>query len=87
MSDDMWWYSAYNATKHDRHNEFVRANLENLLNAVSGLVALLSAQFCREDFSPGPDLFAAEGPNDSFESAIGSYFRVKFPDEWPANER
>lgn len=47
-------------------------------NAVSGLVALLSAQFCREDFSPGPDLFAAEGPNDSFESAIGS--RVKFPD-------
>jgi hypothetical protein len=74
------WYSAYNATMHDRHNEFVRANLENLLNAVSGLVALLSAQFCREDFSPGPDLFAAEGPNDSFESAIGSYFRVKFPD-------
>jgi hypothetical protein len=81
------WYDAYNAAKHDRHNEFVRANLENLLNAVSGLVALLSAQFCREDFSPGDVLLALSGPNDGLESAIGGYFRVKFPDNWPAAER
>ena len=85
-SGTLSWYDAYNAAKHDRHNEFVRANFENLLNAVSGLATILSAQFCRQDFSPGPTLLALSGPNDGFESAIGNYFRVKFPD-WPADER
>jgi hypothetical protein len=37
------WYQAYNQTKHDRHENFEDANFENLLNAVSGLVALLSS--------------------------------------------
>lgn len=24
---------------------------------------------------------------DGFESAIGGYFRIKFPNDWPENER
>jgi hypothetical protein len=76
------WYQAYNETKHDRHEEFEQANFENLLNAVAGLTAILSSQFYTDDFAPQAWL-VTEGPGDAFESAIGGYFRVKFPDDWP----
>ena len=45
--------SLYNKSKHDRHLSFKEANFRNLLSAASGLVALLSAQFGTQDFSPG----------------------------------
>ncbi len=31
------WWTAYNKIKHERHTEYHRANLKNVLNAVSGL--------------------------------------------------
>jgi len=39
------WYSAYNATKHDRENSFREASLENVLNAVAACFVMLIAQF------------------------------------------
>ena len=74
------WYEAYHATKHDRHAEFERASLENLTDAVCGLVALLWAQF--RDEGGGPDVLVAESPADDFESSIGEFFRVLPPDDW-----
>lgn len=82
------WYQAYNKTKHNRHNEFHHANFENLLDSVCGLLVLLSSQFYTEDFSPGNSLVALSNGNwDGFESAIGGYFRIKFPSDWPESER
>jgi hypothetical protein len=75
-----------NLTKHDRHDQFEQANLDNLLSAASGLIALLSAQFHTRDFS-SHDYLVAEGPADGWEVAIGSYFLVKFPSDWPAGDR
>jgi hypothetical protein len=37
------WYEAYNSVKHDRVNEFKSANLKNLLDAVCGLLVVLSS--------------------------------------------
>lgn len=34
------WWTAYNKVKHERHTEFERANLENVCNALSGLLCL-----------------------------------------------
>ena len=81
------WYHAYNATKHDRHKNFTLANFSNLLDAISALVALLSAQFYTSDFSEGPRLLAI-GSNApaGFKNAIGDYFHVRFP-EWPEEHR
>jgi hypothetical protein len=80
------WYQAYNDVKHSRHSNFSQANFGNLIGAVCGLIALLSAQFINED--GGPDhLIAGSGLSDGFEFATGSYFLVKFPDDWPMNER
>lgn len=81
------WYQAYNASKHNRHNEFTRASFRNLTDAVCGLIALLSAQFYTHDFSPGNVILALNlGNNDGMESAIGGYFRVQFPSDWEDNE-
>lgn len=38
------WYQAYNDVKHDRSKNFEKANLENLSNAICGLLCVLSAQ-------------------------------------------
>ncbi len=81
------WYQAYNATKHDRHTEFQRANFEHLIDACAGLLAILSAQFETNDFSPGPFSLTTEGPNDGTELGIGGYFLVKFPYDWPTSDR
>lgn len=81
------WYDAYNQTKHDRHGQFVNASFDNLLDAICGLLALLSAQFITEDFSSASSYLALSGPNDGFEAAIGAYFRVKFPNDWAPEER
>ena len=38
------WYDNYNQVKHDRYNNFDKANLDSLMNAVAGLLVLLHAQ-------------------------------------------
>lgn len=82
------WYQAYNKTKHNRHEEFHHANFGNLIDSVCGLVALLSSQFYTHGFSPSASLLAIDdGPDDGMESAIGGYFRIKFPYNWPDYEK
>lgn len=39
------WYDAYNATKHDREQEFHRGTLEHALSAAGALVIMLAAQY------------------------------------------
>jgi hypothetical protein len=80
------WYQAYNQTKHNRHELFHLADFRATVDAVCGLVAVLSAQFRNEDFS-SKSLLVLDGPGDGYEHAIGDYFRVRYPDDWPAEER
>jgi len=81
------WYKAYNATKHDRHTSFQEATFDNLLDACCGVLVIFSAQFLTQNFSPGPSVLALEGSIDGMESGIGSYFRIKFPEDWPQKLR
>ena len=77
------WYRAYNASKHDRHEEFKHANMKHLLNATAGLLVVLSSQFGTQDFSPGDMVLSAGGYEyHDMEAAIGSLFRIKFPNDW-----
>ncbi|HMJ88317.1 MAG TPA: hypothetical protein VK530_00790, partial [Candidatus Acidoferrum sp.] len=80
------WYEAYNESKHDRHDAFEKATFSNVVDALSGLLVLLSAQFHRCDFAPADYLSAGE-IDDGFESAIGDYLRVRFPKDWSPDER
>ncbi len=86
-SGTLRWYQTYNATKHDRQAEFKNATFENMLDAVSGCLAVLSAQFRDHDFSPQSGALLLEGGSDGMSDAIGGYFRVGFPQSWPSSER
>jgi hypothetical protein len=82
------WYQAYNASKHDRHDEFKQANLENLVTAVAGLLVLISSQFRDQDFSAGSQALGLEGHDyHPMEASTGSLFRIKYPDDWVDAER
>lgn len=48
MYAPLLWYQAYNHVKHNRYDYFREANLENLMNAISGLLSLLYSQFGEE---------------------------------------
>ncbi len=39
------WYDAYNEVKHDRYGNFKKAKLENLMNALAGLICIMHAQY------------------------------------------
>jgi hypothetical protein len=86
------WYKAYNKSKHDRHLHFDKATFDTLLDAVSGLVVLLSSQFMDESYSPNSKSFGI-GESYSYdydpkmETAIGGYFRVQYPDNWNEDEQ
>lgn len=81
------WYKAYNLVKHDRSKNFKDASFRYLVEAVCGLVALLSSQFHGEDFSCIDYLVCESGIGDGFDPAIGNYFWVKYPTDWPDNDK
>jgi hypothetical protein len=86
------WYQAYNKSKHDRQSHFDKATFDTLLNAVSGLVILLSAQFMDENYFPNSKSIGISGNysydyDPAMETAIGGYFRVQFPEDWLEEEK
>ncbi|MEP6896240.1 MAG: hypothetical protein ABI986_11595 [Chloroflexota bacterium] len=81
------WYKAYNQTKHNRHEAFSMATFENMLDAVCGLLIVLSSQFWTHNFSPSGMAIGWDGPDDGIDSAIGSYFRIRFPTDWSDEQR
>jgi hypothetical protein len=80
------WYKAYNATKHDRHVNFDRANFRNAVDAVCGVLTLLAAQFVTHDFDPTSSPFGRGDEGSNFWPAQGSFFTVRYPDDWPQDE-
>jgi len=86
------WYRAYNRSKHNRHESFHLATFEALIDAMSGLVVILSAQFYGEDYSPvGKSISIGSAysydTDDEMESAIGDFFIFIFPMDWLLEER
>ena len=82
------WYAAYNASKHDRQDEFERANLNNLINAAAGLLVVIASRFYTQDFLSGGNAvsFGLDEYHD-MNPAIGSLFRIKFPDDRTDDEK
>lgn len=82
------WWNAYNQSKHDRHAGFPKATFACAVDACAAALVLLSSQFGTEDFSPtDPVLALSLGPGDGTESGIGGYLRVRFPNDWPLQDR
>jgi hypothetical protein len=81
------WYQAYNASKHDRQDEFKKANFGMLMDAVAGLLVLISSQFRDRDFSAGGAALGVEGLDyHPMTAAIGLLFRIEYPKDWAGDE-
>ncbi len=82
------WYQAYNASKHDRLQEFKQANMGALISAVAGLLVLISSQFQSDDFSAADDSISIGGYDyHEMAAATGSLFRIGYPDDWSDAEK
>jgi hypothetical protein len=87
------WYKDYNKSKHNRHENFHLATFGSMIDAFCGLNILLSAQFMDEEYGPGSKSLSISGASytyeggDEMEPSIGGMLRVKFPVDWPADER
>ena len=82
------WYRDHNLSKHDRQDEFKKANFENLVMAVAGLLVPISSQFRNRDFGAGSVMLPVkeEWYHLPIEAATGSLFRIKYPDDWLEEE-
>ena len=76
------WFQAHHGGKHNRHSEFEKANFRNVVDAVSAVAALLTAQFLDVDFRPQSLGVSGFGPKGNFMKCIGDYFEVELPDDW-----
>lgn len=80
------WYDAYNLSKHNRAENFDKANFSSLLNAITALLIVLSSQFCSESFMPGGNVLEIQ--TDSYYKgnfALGDFFLIEYP-KWNENE-
>lgn len=85
------WYQANNKSKHYRHEHFDKATFGNLIDALGGLVVLLSAQFREEEYSTGAKALSIGGHysygfDPNWQDTIGGYFRVQYPSSWLKDE-
>lgn len=44
-TQSLWWYDAYNKTKHSREDAFDKGNFKSVLYSMAGLITLLYSQF------------------------------------------
>ncbi|EOX1815494.1 hypothetical protein ACPDXT_003382 [Vibrio cholerae] len=86
-SNSLSWYQAYNASKHDRHDNFRQASFENLLNAFAALQILITAQFKTESFSATRSLGVNTDSYHTLNSGIGDYLLIDFPSDWPEEQK
>lgn len=87
-SGKLSWYDAYNDTKHDRNKNFKESSFENLLNAVSALLIILTSQFGSYNFEPG-NIVLSTGEKGYFKGnfGIGSYMMITEPSDWTEDEK
>jgi hypothetical protein len=80
------WYQAYNDVKHNRQINFNQANVDNLVQAVAGVYALLFAQFGVYSFNPYQQINMVED-NDCGSMFSGESVFSIIPPNWPDIEK
>ncbi len=76
------WWSDHNKVKHDRAENFDKANLENVLNALAGLFILLLYFYRQQSneirLDPVPSLFSAPRTLVKRDLFLGGYISLHF---------
>lgn len=80
------WYQEYNLVKHHRSENFNKASLRNVIQAVAGLAAILFAQFQVEIFDPFNDS-CSYSKGDGFYYDDDILFSVNPCSDWLEGEQ
>lgn len=78
------WYQDHQKIKHNKYENFHKANLRNLINSICGLLVSLSSQFYIFDFMTRSFMYMSadfQTPQD----ALGGFFSIQFP-KWPSED-
>lgn len=82
------WYQDYNTVKHNRSDNFNKANLKNVLTALAGLHALLYSQFQSEIFNLYGDIsMTVVGDNGIVSSVNNDIFTLQSIGGWSEQEK
>lgn len=73
------WYRAYNEVKHDRANNFSRANLKNVIEAIGAVYVILTAQY-------GSGFDGAVGTIMGLSIGPPKYFSLSKQPNWSIDE-
>lgn len=81
------WYQAYNKVKHNRSEQFEKANLENCMNAVAAVLVLLYSQFGASCIAPYGDKRMRLSTGDDFLFDENVIFGITPPkrEDWGEN--
>lgn len=85
------WYEAYNKVKHNREENLEKANLENCMNAVAGILVLLYSQFgslCIETYGSNGRLRWQDTDDYDFNFDADVIFQIHPPSisDWASSE-
>lgn len=81
------WYQDYNKVKHDREENFKYASLENLVQAVTGLICILFSQFGIETLYAYNACAISTKDEDGYKFRDDFMFSIKEPDNWIESEK
>lgn len=84
-SHTLTWYKEYNLVKHDRHENFQKANFLNLINAVGATFIILYSQFDFQAINQNNSSSSLNYDNDRFASINNNLFSIKAP-QWLDSE-
>lgn len=85
IGNSLPWYTAYNNVKHNRVDSFSEASLENAIDSVAALFAILFSQFNVLAFSPN-ELVSSIDNWDGWLTHSDSMFWIKSPTSWSPDE-
>ncbi|WP_308638982.1 hypothetical protein [Paenibacillus silvisoli] len=83
------WYQSYNNVKHDRHQNFNQASLENVIRAVSALFVLLFSQFGKHIFNRAQATTIDYISDESIGliTSVDAQLTIYCPISWSDNEK
>ncbi len=80
------WYQDYNSVKHNRHDEFPKASLKNVLFAVGAVFSIVFAQFHMLIFNQYQNTSSWRSDDNYELSGTNTLFSVILPQTWCKNE-
>lgn len=81
------WYQDYNLVKHNRHDQFAKASLDNLLKAVASVFSIIFAQFHMFIFTQYQPTMVYHSDDDTLElSSENTLFSIILPQTWTEPE-